>query len=629
MRGTIKYVAKDEQYKFRGAISGEDGTTYKFNSANWNNANIALEDLWEGQTVEFELKAPNRAGFVYPKSIRFPGEPVEGPIQKNHDQVAHSFGRFNDFVFVKTESIAMALEQIVENFEGSEYASNSRLYKKIATTFNALRDEDFHFSGSENVIFPMGFSTASGQQVFLYCTPNRGNSSIPWYSESVYVDGDTFGQSVFNFINANWYDVEDAINEILPDNKETVFEIIRKIEKRCIDINDSIISLKKGKESSWDEADELYVPTDFFENGGKEIYLLCLRRNGPRGFGWYLSTATYEGAPITVFEKKTWIEKWSGFMGIDIFIQLAAQTLEEQWSFGNKSDYGILKNYLRYTFSHQLANENIGYSPDEKFAAFNTGLPDRNTYKYLYALFEKTEYEKDDILHPLYYCQKYTFKEFVVPGRGGNGKVLSSNIRPLPNPPQYFGARSATVWELDFNDGNEVTTPEYDDIHILIKRCERVPLEFYRFPALQSTRLTEIINSNESLAEKYKGIREYFKPIVDTVPDAEVTNVYRTLSNSLESVINTAVKKLSWNWRAVVPCYNPERNEPCYLLPVSFCDPVKPDRAMIASVNKIEEDDIYTIHTVIPLDWAYLDARLVCRPESEWLAANYIEEEEA
>ena len=73
-----------------------------------------------------------------------------------------------------------------------------------------------------------------------------------------------------------------------------------------------------------------------------------------------------------------------------------------------------------------------------------------------------------------------------------------------------------------------------------------------------------------------------------------------------------------------MPCYNPEEKKPCFLLPVSFCDYTKPDRALIVSSYEVDNELIYQIHTVIPLDWAYLDARLVCRPESEWLAADCI-----
>lgn len=629
MHGRITYITEDEQYKFKGAILGEDGRTYKFNSGNWVNKNLCLCDLHEEQEVEFELKAPNQYGYVFPKRIRFPGEVLEFRYNRESSQPSHNKGSFSDFVYVKTDSIARVLEQIVENFADSEYAQIPVLYKKIATTFNGLKNEDFiPFESEEpSVLFPAGFTSVSGLPVYIHCIPNR-NESVPWYAEDIVVGGEILGRSVFSLVNANWYDLEAAIHEILPNVRENAFEIIRKIEERCFDAESSLVYLDQGCLSNGESADELYVPTGYHEQDGKEIYLLCKKKNGVKGYGWYFCALTYENAPITIFEKKLWLEKWSGLIENAIYEQLADQTLEEQWSFGNRADYGILKNYLRYTFAHQWVNENIEYSSDKQYAAFNTGLPDRNTYKYLYAFFEKTQDNSNQEFHPLYHRPVYTFKEFVVPGRGGNGKILSSNIRPLPNPPQYFEARSATVWELDFNDSNQITIPEYDDTHILIQRCERIPLDFYRYPAVRSAKLSRILDSDKPASDKYKEIREYFKPIVDNAPDNEVTVVYRTLADSLGSVISTAVKKLSWNWRAVVPCFNPERNESCFLLPVSFCDTAKPDRAMVASVDKHDDDYVYTIHTVIPLDWAYLDARLICRPESEWLAADFIDEEE-
>ncbi|MDD7401195.1 MAG: DUF3825 domain-containing protein, partial [Clostridiales bacterium] len=186
-----------------------------------------------------------------------------------------------------------------------------------------------------------------------------------------------------------------------------------------------------------------------------------------------------------------------------------------------------------------------------------------------------------------------------------------------------------TVWQLGFNDSNQITIPEYDDAHILIQRCDRIPLDFYRNQANNSPQLLAILNSADSDAEKYKKIRDLLKPVViDHQPNEEITNLYRQLQNALENVIGMAVKKLAWNWRAVVPCYNPELEESCFLLPVSFSNYDQPDRAMIASCNATNQNNIYTIHTVIFLNWAYLDARLICRPESEWLVADKISEEE-
>lgn len=35
----------------------------------------------------------------------------------------------------------------------------------------------------------------------------------------------------------------------------------------------------------------------------------------------------------------------------------------------------------------------------------------------------------------------------------------------------------------------------------------------------------------------------------------------------------------------------------------------------------------YLAHTILPLDWAYKNARMVCRPDSNWLIPNRIKVE--
>ena len=96
---------------------------------------------------------------------------------------------------------------------------------------------------------------------------------------------------------------------------------------------------------------------------------------------------------------------------------------------------------------------------------------------------------------------------------------MLSNMRPLPNPPQYFEERSQTVWDLDLNDSNQITIPDYDDTHILIKRCDRLPLDFYAYPATKSEKLRQIISSDIANFDKYKAIREFFRPIIENEPD--------------------------------------------------------------------------------------------------------------
>lgn len=52
--------------------------------------------------------------------------------------------------------------------------------------------------------------------------------------------------------------------------------------------------------------------------------------------------------------------------------ELAAMALPEQWSFQGRSDFGILKNYMKYTFI-KLRKESKVFLND-RYCLFNTGL---------------------------------------------------------------------------------------------------------------------------------------------------------------------------------------------------------------------------------------------------------------
>lgn len=621
MKGTIQSVWPDETYRFKGKIHGEDGNIYSFNSLNWLNRGIDISNITTNLSVNFELKPPNIYGNVYPTDIRFAGEVVPRSYKTNHTQ-----GSFNEFVFVYTPAVLAKILKLAPNLNISDEKS---LFRELATSYNLLEDKDFLFSqdesGNKIVCFPSGFATDDGSEILLYCTVNNKQpGKCKWYCDRIECQGKVIC-SVFDLINASWYEIESNLKEFIPDLNDSATEIINNIENRCKDFDRDFVALRLGQVTSIDKADELYVPTSYFLNNDesdsmdkKELYLFCTKRKGVKGYGWYYDCITYENAPIEVYNKNKWLEKWAVFENENYLSSLADQTLEEKWSFRGRDDYGILRNYLTYTFAHQLESNNVAYSEDNKYAAFNTGLPDEGSYKYLYAFFEQINKENNADYHPLYFSAKYKFRDFAVQGRNVNGKLLTSHIHPLPAPPKYFEARSATVWDLKFTANNQITIPDYDDEHILIQRCDRLPLEFYRHADSYSKRLKEILDSSDDDSEKYRNIRDYLKQ----KPDEEANHTYSALQNNLYTVISTAVKRLSWNWRAVVPCYNPEENIFCYLLPVCFGSRNKTDRALIASSNNINGEMVYQIHTVIPLDWAYLDARLVCRPESEWLVAD-------
>lgn len=634
MKGYILSVEDSQQFEFRGKIRGEDGIDYLFNKFNFQDKQVKLSDLTEGQAVEFDKKPPNASGNIYPNNIRFSDQTGVNPSDNGH-KINHSHGTLRNFPLWRIPTIRKVLSDLSDNDQLE--AENERwLLNKIATTYSELDDTDIYehsgvsfdypYCAQSILFFPSGFCSASGEKIYIYCEKSSDSKSN-WVSAGVFGKNKIFYCLSFNdVVKADWYDIKSDLKELCPEvdrSGTTVDDIIKHIESSWTEGRRSFIMLNSGaRVPDLYAADTMFLPTGYKSETGAELFLRCVTRGTNKGIDWFYESVVYPKAPLKLYPKKLQLHMWA-IIKEDVYKTLASQTLPEKWSFAGRSDFYILKNYLTYTFAHQWSHNGISYSEDRKYAAFNTGLPDKNTYSYLYALFEKlpdNQYSYND----LYYIPQYRFKAFTIQGQGGAGKELSMNISPLPSPSRYFEKRGSTVWELEFDDNNEIKQPIFDDKHILITRCERVPMEFYKNAVHGSAQFDEIMLSKDPDEEKYNRIRSFFTPTVfNNIPDDEVTRAYRQLYNAFKVVVDTAIRKLAWNWRAVVPCYNPERDENCFLLPASFSGQDKPDRAFIATATGIEggKQD-YQIHTVISLEMAYLDARLVCRPESEWLIAD-------
>ena len=50
------------------------------------------------------------------------------------------------------------------------------------------------------------------------------------------------------------------------------------------------------------------------------------------------------------------------------------------------------------------------------------------------------------------------------------------------------------------------------------------------------------------------------------------------------------------------------------------------DNKVDVALSVQKTDTGYLGNTIMPLDWAYKSARLVCRPDSDWLAPDQIDE---
>jgi hypothetical protein len=99
----------------------------------------------------------------------------------------------------------------------------------------------------------------------------------------------------------------------------------------------------------------------------------------------------------------------------------------------------------------------------------------------------------------------------------------------------------------------------------------------------------------------------------------------RSIKRRLEDAKLLAEKRTRWNFKTAIPQYYPRFNTMSLLLPLAIVDDEVVDIALVVTKNP---SGSYQGRTVLPLDWAYQNARLVCRPDSDWLVPGLIRDVE-
>ena len=106
---------------------------------------------------------------------------------------------------------------------------------------------------------------------------------------------------------------------------------------------------------------------------------------------------------------------------------------------------------------------------------------------------------------------------------------------------------------------------------------------------------------------------------IDRFPKHLQQNPYvaRQLLTSAEV---TTSKRVFRNYKAAIPQYFRDKGKEGsvqLLLPICLENPVKADLALVATKNEL--GDTYLCSTILTLDMAYNNARLLARPDTEWL----------
>lgn len=314
--------------------------------------------------------------------------------------------------------------------------------------------------------------------------------------------------------------------------------------------------------------------------------------------------------------RDSWLFNWSRIPNAKIK-ELADKALEEKWYYGaanaaEAENYPILKNYLAYTFKRLAIEDKIlfGNTTDpehagEEYAAFNTGLVDKK-YEYIYALFKKNTMSPQ----PYWYLL-----DFVVAGEQ-SGKTLARLFYPLPKRADYFENK---FQNMVYDTSTQLLC---DYTHIIVERISRFPLRFLQencppdMLEIDGVKLEEVYPKHAKDSER----KRYFEALGERINNTPV--VLNNLKNRLEAAIHLTLKRVEWNYKTAIPVYFPTRNLCSLLLPLCLSEEGQVDLALV--VEHLQSG-AYQGQTVLPLDLAYNNSRLLTRPDSDWLRTDSIQ----
>ncbi|MCF8236192.1 MAG: DUF3825 domain-containing protein [Bacteroidales bacterium] len=263
-------------------------------------------------------------------------------------------------------------------------------------------------------------------------------------------------------------------------------------------------------------------------------------------------------------------DEWND--GFQFLEELSQKTIPEKWSYQNHESgipHPILKSFIENTLEKLLKDKNQGkfiMSDDEKHGLFNSGLLD----KFFHDIYIIVEIRKEDgefeyynpiIMKSLSDLSKRKFQK--------DGVLLNHPDR-LPDSIDFF----SDIKEVTFNNSIPIDRSYDKFTHIIEERIDRFPPDYQK---------------------------------------KDTTELARALDNS----INYAKAIAKRNYKLVVPQYRPQSDKLQLLMPIylsgSFSK--QPDFALVLDL----EDGIYTPETILPLDAAYQNARLIAKPDDFWL----------
>lgn len=305
--------------------------------------------------------------------------------------------------------------------------------------------------------------------------------------------------------------------------------------------------------------------------------------------------------PATLAPKSDRLFDWAYLPLPESLEELRSAALEEAWEFPGTvpnphRPHPILYSYLVHTFGRLVHQDRVLVNDAGNLASFNTGLVD-SRYEPIFASFGLNSHG-----HPV-----WRLLGFCTPGEGPLGQNLIRNFRKLPETAYYFDDASELLYDV------HAGTPDLSLTHIITERTSRWPLDFVKKHLPQG--FSGVPHSFPSPGQS----ADFFCSLGEAIRRDDST--YRDYQGRLRQALDLAVKRIRWNFKTAIPHYYPREKKVQLLLPLCIVADNQVDLAL--AVEKTESGR-YLGHTVFTLDVAYQHARLICRPDSDWLVPKEI-----
>ena len=367
------------------------------------------------------------------------------------------------------------------------------------------------------------------------------------------------------------------------------------------------------------QANLIYMTTNIIATDGSPIVLVFTPNKNPDYQPWELQKAITEAE----FQSSNYIELgakpremlynyayWPNYTD-DLKSLKNDLALPENWSYKENptdDDFPILKSYIAYTFAKLWKDKQVYVSVNGQYSVFNTGLVNRN-YQYIYVIFEKNVGSRP-----------WRFLAFANPGVKYGGRILTGNFTSLPQPPHYFKNIDDISYVIATDKTPDEQLPDLQPDHYFVDHPDRLPIDFLRDGCRKNADIVALLNSDTSSMGDEE-IANHWKEIGEKIGDDP--DVYDDLEAAFRNAVRKAIMRVSWNYRTAIPIYFPSYDKMSILLPLSFGTNSEAEVALVVERNATSQK--YTAPTILSLPTAYANARLVCKPESDWLNQKVLE----